>query len=42
MTDAALSYLGADDFLAALLSRVKEILNADTVAVLLLEARVVS
>ena len=38
MTDAALSYLGADDFLAALLSRVKEILNADTVAVLLLDS----
>jgi len=38
VTDAALSCLGADDFLAALLSRVKEILNADTVAVLLLDS----
>ena len=38
MTDAALSYLGADDLLAALLDRVKEILDADTVAVLLLDS----
>ena len=38
MTDAALSYLGADDLLTALLARVKEILDADTVAVLLLDS----
>ena len=38
MTDAALSYLGADDLLAALLDRVKGILDADTVAVLLLDS----
>ena len=38
MTDAALSYLGADDLLAALLDRVKEILDADTAAVLLLDS----
>jgi phosphoserine phosphatase RsbU/P len=38
VTDAALSYLGADDLLAALLDRVKEILDADTVAVLLLDS----
>ena len=37
ITDAALSYLGADDFLTALLSRVKESLGADTAAVLLLD-----
>jgi putative methionine-R-sulfoxide reductase with GAF domain len=37
VTDAALSYLGADDLLTALLSRVREILNADTAAVLLLD-----
>jgi sigma-B regulation protein RsbU (phosphoserine phosphatase) len=38
VTDAALSYLGADDLLATLLDRVKEILDADTVAVLLLDS----
>ena len=38
VTDAALSYLGADDLLTALLDRVKEILDADTVAVLLLDS----
>jgi phosphoserine phosphatase RsbU/P len=38
VTDAALSHLGADDLLAELLMRVKEILDADTVAVLLLDS----
>ena len=38
VTDAALSYLDADDLLAELLGRVKEILDADTVAVLLLDS----
>ncbi len=38
VTDAALSYLGADDLLTELLVRVKEILDADTVAVLLLDS----
>jgi len=38
VTDAALWYLGADDLLAELLARVKEILDADTVAVLLLDS----
>ena len=38
VTDAALSYLGADDLLAELLVRVKEVLDADTVAVLLLDS----
>jgi putative methionine-R-sulfoxide reductase with GAF domain len=37
ITDAALSYLGADEFLTALLSRVKKSLGADTAAVLLLD-----
>ena len=37
VTDAALSYLGADDLLITLLSRVREILDADTAAVLLLD-----
>ncbi len=37
VTDAALSHLGADDLLTALLSRVREILDADTAAVLLLD-----
>ena len=37
ITDAALSYLDADEFLTALLSRVKESLDADTAAVLLLD-----
>ena len=37
VTDAALSYLGADDLLTELLARVKEILDADTAAVLLLD-----
>src|SRR5580693_9526151 len=38
VTDAALSYLDADDLLAALLDRVKEILDTDTAAVLLLDS----
>jgi phosphoserine phosphatase RsbU/P len=38
VTDTALSYLGADDLLAELLARVKEVLDADTVAVLLLDS----
>ena len=38
VTDAALSFLGADDLLAELLVRVKEILDADTAAVLLLDS----
>ena len=38
VTDAALSYLSADDLLAVLLGRLKEILNADTAAVLLLDS----
>lgn len=38
VADAALSYLGADDLLTELLARVKEILDADTVAVLLLDS----
>jgi phosphoserine phosphatase RsbU/P len=38
VTDAALSYLGADDLLGVLLGRLKEILNADTAAVLLLDS----
>jgi hypothetical protein len=33
VTDAALSHLGADELLATLLSRVREILDADTAAV---------
>ena len=37
VTDAALSHLGADDLLTALLGRVKEIFDADTAAVLLLD-----
>ena len=37
VTDAALSHLGAHDLLTTLLSRVREILNADTAAVLLLD-----
>jgi len=37
VTDAALSHLGADDLLATLLRRVREILDADTAAVLLLD-----
>jgi sigma-B regulation protein RsbU (phosphoserine phosphatase) len=37
VTDAALSHLGADDLIATLLSRVREILNADTAALLLLD-----
>jgi phosphoserine phosphatase RsbU/P len=37
ITDAALSHLGDDDFLAALLDRVRDILQADTAAVLLLD-----
>ena len=36
VTDAALSHLGADDLLTTLLGRVREILDADTAAVLLL------
>src|SRR5580693_2405633 len=38
VTDAALSHLGADDLLSVLLSRVREILDADTAAVLLLDS----
>ena len=38
VTDAALSHLGADDLLTAVLSRVREILDADTAAVLLLDS----
>jgi sigma-B regulation protein RsbU (phosphoserine phosphatase) len=38
VTDAALSHLGADDLLTALLGRVREILDADTAAVLLLDS----
>jgi serine phosphatase RsbU (regulator of sigma subunit) len=37
VTDAALSYLGAEDLLTVLLRRVKEVLDADTAAVLLLD-----
>src|SRR6201993_1601567 len=38
VTDAALSHLDADELLAALLDRVREILDADTAAVLLLDS----
>jgi sigma-B regulation protein RsbU (phosphoserine phosphatase) len=38
VTDAALSHLGADDLLATLLTRVRQILDADTAAVLLLDS----
>jgi len=38
VTDAALSHLAAGDLLAALLGRVREILDADTAAVLLLDS----
>ncbi len=38
VTDAALSHLSADDLLTALLGRVREILDADTAAVLLLDS----
>ena len=37
ITDTALSHLGAEDLLIELLSRVKQILDADTAAVLLLD-----
>jgi serine phosphatase RsbU (regulator of sigma subunit) len=37
VTDAALSRLGADDLLTTLLSRIRQILDADTAAVLLLD-----
>jgi sigma-B regulation protein RsbU (phosphoserine phosphatase) len=37
VSDAALSYLGPEDFLTELLSRVKESMDADTAAVLLLD-----
>ena len=37
VTDEALSHLGADELLAALLARVRAILDADTAAVLLLD-----
>jgi len=37
VTDAALSHLGADDLLTTLLGRVRDILDADTAAVLLLD-----
>ena len=39
VTDAALSRLGGQSLLQALLDRVKEILQADTAAVLLLDRR---
>lgn len=38
VTDAALSDLDADDLLPALLDRVKQVLDADTAAVLLLDS----
>ena len=38
VTDAALSHLDADELLATLLGRVREILDADTAAVLLLDS----
>ena len=38
MTDAALSHLDADELLAALLDRVRAILDGDTAAVLLLDS----
>jgi serine phosphatase RsbU (regulator of sigma subunit) len=38
ITDAALSHLSADDLLVELLGRVKQILDADTAAVLLLDS----
>ena len=38
VTDAALSHLAADDLLTTLLGRVREILDADTAAVLLLDS----
>jgi GAF domain-containing protein len=38
VADAALSHLGADDLLTTLLGRVREILDADTAAVLLLDS----
>src|SRR6201993_628752 len=38
VTDAALSYLDADELLATLLDRVRTILDADTAAVLLLDS----
>lgn len=38
ITDAALSHLSADDLLVELLTRVKQILDADTAAVLLLDS----
>jgi serine phosphatase RsbU (regulator of sigma subunit) len=38
VTDEALSHLGADELLATLLDRVREILDADTAAVLLLDS----
>jgi serine phosphatase RsbU (regulator of sigma subunit) len=38
VTDAALSYLDAGDLLATLLRRVREVLDADTAAVLLLDS----
>jgi GAF domain-containing protein/anti-sigma regulatory factor (Ser/Thr protein kinase) len=37
VTDAALAYLSAEDLLDALLDRMREILNVDTAAILLLE-----
>jgi GAF domain-containing protein len=37
VTDAALSHLGADDLLTTLLTRVRQVLDADTSAVLLLD-----
>src|SRR5580700_9318896 len=38
VTDAALSRLAADDLLSTLLTRLREILDADTAAVLLLDS----
>jgi serine phosphatase RsbU (regulator of sigma subunit) len=38
LTDEALSHLGADEFLATLLDRVRAVLDADTAAVLLLDS----
>jgi sigma-B regulation protein RsbU (phosphoserine phosphatase) len=42
VTEAGLSRLGTDDLLPALLSRVRQILDADTSAVLLLDSLVAS
>ena len=42
VTDAALAFLDADELLAALLDRVRAILDGDTAAVLLLDSSAVS